>query len=265
MRPHAVAEVEFTPLFDWSPPRRRNLSLISFIAASTTLHVLCFYLFQVIYPPTVALLPPPAQVNLITGASEEGRVLLRWTEAEDPALSSTTQRPPGATSITPPVTNHIPSYTNWQPALRKVPPLQPDLRIPSAQPPGPVPVRMKTQPKPAAVIRSALRFGAEAEALGPPIIPSVRFTASRCDPPQSAEFRVAISDDGVVRHSFLEHSSGDAALDEQARHAIALSRFSEIGNHKTTMQHGFLWTTATVEWGNDIAAPPAPAAGIQTP
>ncbi|HEV8185617.1 MAG TPA: hypothetical protein VGP40_06640, partial [Chthoniobacterales bacterium] len=85
MRPHAVAQVDFAPLFDWSPPRRRKLSIISFIAASTALHALCFYVFQIIYPPTIALLPPPARVNLITAASEEGRVLLRWIEAEDPA------------------------------------------------------------------------------------------------------------------------------------------------------------------------------------
>lgn len=265
MRPHAVAQVDFAPLFDWSPPRRRKLSIISFLAASTALHALCFYVFQIIYPPTVALLPPPARVNLITAASEEGRVLLRWIEAEDPALSSTTQRPPGAASVAPPTANHLPSYTNWQPALRQVPPLQPDLRIPSARPPGPVPIRRQTQPQPAAVVASALRFGAEAEALGPPTIPPLHFTASRREPPQSAEFRVAISDDGTVRHSFLERSSGDAALDEQARHAIALSRFPEIRNQKATTENGLFWTTATMEWGNDLAAPADPPAATRTP
>ncbi len=265
MRPHAVAEVDFTPLFDWSPPRRRKLSIVSFIAASTALHALCFYVFQIIYPPTVALLPPPARVNLITDASEEGRVLLRWIEAEDPALSSTTQRPPGTASVTPPITNHVPSYTKWQPALRQVPPLQPDLRIPSARPPGLVPIRRQTQPQPAGVVGSAVRFGVEGDALGAPTIPPLHFTASRREAPQSAEFRVAISDDGAVRHSFLERSSGDAALDEQARHAIALSRFPEIRDRKTTMENGLFWTTATMEWGNDVAAPADPPAATRTP
>ncbi len=265
MRPPAVAEVEFTPLFDWSPPRRRKLSIISFIGASTALHALCFYVFQIVYPPTIALLPPPARVNLITAASEEGRVMLRWIEAEDPALSSTTQRPPGAASLAPPIANHVPSYTNWQPALRQVPPLLPDLRIPSARPPGPVPIRGQTQPQPAAVVASALRFGAEGEALGLSTIPPLHFTASRREPPQPAEFRVAIGDDGTVRHSFLEHSSGDGALDEQARQAIALSRFPEIQNRKATMENGLFWTTATIEWGNDLAAPADPLAATRTP
>ena len=101
MRP-ATPAIEYTPIFNWSPARSRKVSIISFIAASAVLHALCFYIFQIIYPPTVALLPPPARVSIITPASEEGRLLLRWIEAEDPALSSTTQRPPDASSFARP-------------------------------------------------------------------------------------------------------------------------------------------------------------------
>ena len=57
------------------------------------LHALCFYVFQIIYPPAVALLPPPGRITVIAPNTEEGRVLLRWLEAEDPALASTTQPP----------------------------------------------------------------------------------------------------------------------------------------------------------------------------
>ena len=55
------------------------------------LHALCFYAFQIIYPPAVALLPPPGRVTVIAPNTQEERVLLRWLEAEDPALASTTQ------------------------------------------------------------------------------------------------------------------------------------------------------------------------------
>ncbi len=264
MRPHAVGEVEFTPLFNWSPVRRRKLSLFSFIAASVALHALCFYLFQIIYPPTVALLPPPARVNLITANSEEGRLLLRWIEAEDPALSSMTQRPPDSVVSAVPDVNHVPSYTNWRPALREPPPMQPDLRIPSAQPPGPVPTRRQTQPQPAPTTQSTIEF-AEAESLGTPATPPLKFSASRRESPQSAEFRVAISHDGTVRHSFLERSSGDAALDEQARHAIALTRFPPREIDVPGLKDGLVWTTAAIEWGNDIALPPDPATATTTP
>ena len=67
-------------------------------------------------------------------------------------------------------------------------------------------------------------------------------------------------------------SSGDAALDEQARKYLALCRFSAIrhsalsswpkGNPTSEIRHGFLWGMAMVEWGNDILAPSPAAEGV---
>lgn len=258
MRPHTVAPPEFAPVFDWTPPRNRNISLISFIAGSTVLHALCFYVFQIIYPPTVALLPPPARVNVITAATEEGRQLLRWIEAEDPALSSTTQLPPEATAIELPKPVHIPSYVNRDPALKEPPPYQPDLRVPSPQPPAPVPM---ARPSPAAEpARVATTLTFDGEDLGAPELPRLQFTTSSKEPPQAARFRVAISERGDVRHCFVESSSGDAALDVQARSYILQTRFPSAGNRARDAKDGLHWTIATVEWGNDIAPPPpAPA------
>ncbi len=253
------ATEQLAPVFDWSPPRSRKLTLISFISGSAALHALCFYIFQVIYPPTVALRPPPARVNVITPASEEGRLLLRWIEAEDPALSSTTQRPPDA-SFSLPTPEHIPSYVSRKPVLREPPPHQPDLRVPSSSPPGPVPLSHPAPPPPMPMAPTDLRFGTETERLENPSIPSLRFTPSKKEPPQSAEFRVAISGRGAVRYCFLENSSGDPALDEQARHYLLLCRFPAIERQDSKLENDFLWTTATFEWGNDIAAPLAGAA-----
>ena len=250
MRPHTVAPHEFAPVFDWTPPRNRNISLISFIAGSTILHALCFYVFQIIYPPTVALLPPPARVNVITAATEEGRQLLRWIEAEDPALSSTTQRPPDAPAADLPKPVHVPSYLNRHPALKEPAPYQPDLRVPSPQPPGPVPM---TRPSPAgtpAVIATTLAFEDD---LGAPELPRLQFTTSSKEPPQAARFRVAIGERGDVRHCFVESSSGDAALDAQARSYILRTRFPSAGDRARDAKDRLLWTTAIVEWGNDIA------------
>jgi hypothetical protein len=53
-----------------------------------------------------------------------------------------------------------------------------------------------------------------------------------------------------VRSCFLEKSSGDTALDEQARKYLALCHFSAIRNDLT-------WGLVTVEWGNDIVLPPS--------
>ena len=75
-----------TLLFNWQPPRPRKLSIVMFVCASALVHAFCFYLFQIVYAPAVVLLPPPAKVSLITSSSEEGRTMLRWIDAEDPAL-----------------------------------------------------------------------------------------------------------------------------------------------------------------------------------
>jgi TonB family protein len=261
MRPHTVAPHEFAPLFDWTPPHNRNISLISFIAGSTILHALCFYVFQIIYPPTVALLPPPARVNVITPATEEGRQLLRWIEAEDPALSSTTQLPPEATTVELPKPAHVPSYVNRKPPLKEPPPYQPDLRVPSPQPPGPVPMSRPSPPAEHAIAATTLMF--EGDGLGAPELPPLQFATSSKEPPQAARFRVAVSERGDVRHCFVESSSGDAALDAQARSYILRARFPAIENPSASkFENPLRWTTAIVEWGNDIAAPlsaPSPA------
>src|ERR1051326_8632982 len=128
-------------IFNWeSPRRRRSLALAGFLFVSFFAHAAGFYVFQIVYPPTLALLRPPARVNLITSASEQGRSLLQWIEAEDPALISTTRRPPDARPYVLPKIEHLPSYTAVEPALKEPPPLQVDLRVPSSQPPKPVPM-----------------------------------------------------------------------------------------------------------------------------
>ncbi|HEX8898461.1 MAG TPA: hypothetical protein VF751_07170, partial [Chthoniobacterales bacterium] len=65
-----------------------------------------------------------------------------------------------------------------------------------------------------------------------------------------------------VRHCFLQTSSGDAALDEQARKYLAAARFPAIRNSPSSALAPLIWGTATLEWGNDIttSASPAPTA-----
>jgi hypothetical protein len=245
-------------IFGWDHPRRRRRAIMGFLFASVLLHALGFYLFQIIYPPAVALLPPPGRVNLIAPNSDEGRVLLRWLEAEDPALASTTQPPADRTSLVFPTIQHAPSYLARQPALRDVPPLTSDLRIPSARPPAPVerpPAQIQAEPR---VSPTTVRFSPELEALGVAQGPEMRFGASNRESPQAAQFHVAVNENGEVRHSFLEISSGDAALDEQARKYLALSRFPQSANRQSPIANPLVWGTATIEWGNDIAAVASP-------
>src|SRR5205085_4709137 len=87
-------------IFRWSPPARGKWAIAGFLLASLAVHAVGFYLFQILYPPAVALLPPPGRVSLIAPNSDEGLLLLRWLDAEDPALASTTQAPVEGKSLT---------------------------------------------------------------------------------------------------------------------------------------------------------------------
>ncbi|HEY4757802.1 MAG TPA: hypothetical protein VIH43_04535, partial [Chthoniobacterales bacterium] len=134
-----VSEIAPEPLlFSWDSPRHRRTMLVAFLLLSLMAHALCFYVFQIVYPTPVALLPPPARVTVIAPDSEEGRTLLRWIDAEDPAVAFTTHPAPGARLAALPKTEHLPSYSAVAPILKELPPLKPDLRIPSSRPPDAV-------------------------------------------------------------------------------------------------------------------------------
>ena len=64
-------------LFGWDSPRQQKAVLATFLVLSLVAHALCFYVFQIVYPTPVALLPPPARVTFIAPDSEEGQTLLR--------------------------------------------------------------------------------------------------------------------------------------------------------------------------------------------
>src|SRR6266571_7626345 len=171
-----IAQSAAEPLiFSWDSPRGEKLAITVFLAISLVAHAFCFYIFQIVYPPTVALLPPPARVSLITPASEEGRTLLRWIDAEDPALAFTTQRPLEARLRALPRVEHVPSYLAVEPVLKEVPPLIVDLRIPSSQPPGAVPFVHRKAPQAFGPITASVSFSQELEAFGTPMLPDPSF------------------------------------------------------------------------------------------
>jgi hypothetical protein len=242
-------------LFHWEPPRKRRTAIAGFLLASAALHAFCFYLFQVVYPPAIALLPPPARVSLIAPDTPEGRTLLNWLEAEDPALATQTQRPADARAFQLPKLVHVPSYLAVPPALKQPPWHPPAPGIPSAMPPGPVPVPPAPEPASASVAPSTLTFSGGLQAL-PVSHPEFAFRASIREAPQNARFRVAVDATGVIRFAFLQQSSGDATLDEQARQYLVLSRFAKTDS--LTTLSGLTWATASFEFGTDVKTPPNP-------
>jgi hypothetical protein len=241
-------------IFRWAPPRPRKRAILSFLVASVMLHVLAFYIFQIVYPAPITVLPAVARVSVISPLTEEGRLLLRWVEAEDPALGSTTQRPADAKLFQPPKVSHVPSFTSYEPKLRDMPAYVPDLHAPDPLPPQPVRERRSIAPQPLPPSKTMISFSNDVAPLGGLQTPPMQFTRSIKDSPQAVEFRVALSGSGEVRYVFLQTASGDSALDEQARQYLANCRFSG-GSAQTD---DLIWTNAAIVWGSDVAAPKEP-------
>lgn len=252
-------------LFSWNSPRRRRAAFLAFLALSLLAHAVCFYIFQIVYPPTVTLLPPPARVALITPASEEGRTLLRWIDSEDPALAFTTHRPPDARLRALPKVEHVPSYHAMEPTLKELPPLEVDSRAPDSQPPAAVPFMRQKSASAAGPIPTSVSFSNELDAFGPATLPELKFVASNGEAPEAIRFRVAVSRLGEIRYCFPMNSSGDPALDQQARLYLAGCRFSrsDLGGGKPDAT--LTWGIATIEWGSDIARSQARQPGRATP
>lgn len=252
-------------LFSWDSPRRKKAALVAFLALSLLAHAVCFYIFQVVYPPTVTLLPPPARVALITPASEEGRSLLRWVDAEDPAVAFTTHHPPEARLRALPKVEHVPSYHAMQPTLKELPPFEADSRAPDSQPPGPAPFARQQSVPAAEAIPTSVSFSSGLDALGVAILPPLKFVASTGETPEAIRFRVAVSGLGEVRYCFPMNSSGDPQLDEQARLYLARCRFSRRARGDGKSEAPLTWGVATIEWGSAITRPNASQPGSATP
>jgi hypothetical protein len=261
-----ASEIAAGPLlFSWDSARRQRTMLAAFLVLSLGAHALCFYVFQIVYPTPVALLPPPARVTFIAPDSEEGRTLLRWIDAEDPAVAFTTHPAPGAKLGALPKTEHLPSYSTVEPILKDLPPLKPDLRIPSSRPPGAVHSAARKTASARGVSRTNISFSKELDQFGAPRLPQSGFAASNEETPETLRFRVAISDLGEIRYCFPINSSGDPVLDEQARLQLVRSRFVQNKQTGNKPDSALVWGMATIQWGSDVAHPQQAPATTVTP
>jgi hypothetical protein len=262
----AISDILAEPLlFGWDPPRQQKAVLSIFVVLSLLAHVLCFYVFQIVYPTPVALLPPPARVIFVAPQSEGGRTLLRWIDAEDPALAFTTYLPPGARLAALPKADHVPSYSGVVPILKDIPAVKPDLRIPSSQPPGAVRISPRKMLSTAGGGRTYISFSSDLDQFGNPIVPRSQFVASTDETPETLRFRVAVNSFGEIRYCFPINSSGDAALDRQGRLQLLRSRFSQVNAKAAKRGSALVWGIATVQWGSDVVRPQQSPAATLTP
>jgi hypothetical protein len=135
--------------------------------------------------------------------------------------------------------------------LKEPPPIVVDLRIPSAQPPGPVPITRSPVALPAGLQPTRVTFSDQLQHLGAPKFAPTNFKTSTSETPQNAQFRIAVDAKGAVLYCFTLGSSGDAVLDELAREHLALARFP---TRRDAGDDSLTWGIATIEWGNDVAA-----------
>jgi hypothetical protein len=242
-------------LFEWASPRRQRAAILAFLVLSLFAHAVCFYIFQVVYPPTVTLLPPPARVSLITPASEEGRTLLRWIDAEDPAVAFTTHRPPEAKLRALPKVEHVPSYNVMEPSLKEPPAFKIDSRAPESQPVDAVPLPRQKNSFAAGPIATSVSFSSELDVFGTATLPAPKFIASNKETPEAIRFRVAVNKLGEIRYCLPMNSSGDPGLDVQARIYLTRCRFPRHAPDNVNADAPLTWGIATIEWGSDVLRP----------
>jgi hypothetical protein len=230
-------------IFDWSLRERFPLILFGCVFLSAVAHVATFFLFQVIYPQRVTIPPPPPQVELLTASSPENEALLRWIDAEDPALVA------NAHAVLPPNLLDVPyrpSYATSRlaplgsveaPVLVPFPPARSALAIiQSANPPAEPATRSAVATPSGVTFSGALR----ARTLTQPAAFTWRRRAA--EPAEPFRALIGVNDRGEVRFAIPQQSSGQPALDAQALAQLQTLTFDRAGEP-------IAWGTATVTFG----------------
>jgi hypothetical protein len=70
---------------------------------------------------------------------------------------------------------------------------------------------------------------------------------------------------GEIRYCFHLNSSGDPALDEQARRYLTRCRFPQSSENAAKVDPSLAWGIATIEWGGDVTHPRATPTETATP
>lgn len=234
--------------FDW--PRREGfpLVLVGCVALSLLAHAATFFLFQVDEPPGITIFHPAPRVSMLTPSSPEAIALLRWIDAQDPALVATAAGvvPPGLPDIA-----YRPSYATMRtaplgpvetPVAVPFPPARDPLAVIASADPRPAPRPIPGAPQPTAVVFSAALESRVPAAL-PPLVPKVR----AAEPVGPTRHLIGVIGGGAVRFVFLQSSSGHPALDDQAAAHLQTLVFAP---HDAPIT----WATATVTWGDDAYA-----------
>jgi len=234
----------------FSTPEDNGFPYILFLCVlgSFLAHAGTFFLFQVVYPQRVTIPQPAPRVSLLTPSSPENVAMLRWIEAEDPALvaNDNPAAPPGLVGV-----QYRPSFASPRTAPLGAPAEQSKgvrfpravERLSAADSPAPVAAASGRTPG----LETSIRYsGALA---GRPLEknPAIAFDYRAAAPAESTTVLLGVTDQGEVHFAVLEQSSGDPALDDLALAHLRHISFAPVPAPVT-------WGFATFSWGTDAYA-----------
>lgn len=245
-------------VFLWPTRSKSSWRLAGLIFAMLFAHLAAFFLFQAATP---VINPPPRTappIQLLTPFGPDGQIsaenesLLRWIEAEDPALVA---RVPNV-ELPPPVdVPYRPSFTDM-----RTPPL--------GLPPEPAMVQFPPARDVMTLIMSGMPARKVERAPLPPRKTKVQFAAPLADrittPPaftpqrrakelvQTSQFIIGVTTEGETRFVFpqKQESGSVGALEDEAAAFLAGLQF------KADPAKPIVWSSVHVHWGDDIVADP---------
>lgn len=242
--------------FPWPRRRKSSWRLAGLIFAMVFLHSAAFFLFQAATP---VINPPPrtaAPVQLLTRfgpnghLSPENESLLRWIEAEDPALVA---RIP---NVDTPINVDVPYRASFQqmrtgalslppePSTVQFPPARDALTlIMSGMPAQPT----ETKKIPPQGTRVTFSSNLAARLSSPPEFKPQGRSAVLV---QAATFLVGVAPNGETRFVFPQRQETGSAPELEKEAAIFLSQVQ----FAPASSGDVAWGTATVLWGDDIVA-----------
>jgi hypothetical protein len=244
--------------FHWPDYRKVSFALPGFILLSIFIHGISFTLFQVVYPPSGSLRPPPASVTLLTPSTPENRALLIWVAAGDPSLTSKPVEivPPGLFDL-----QYQPSYAELYtepklvetpPGIVGFPPIMDAQHLVGSlvrnRSGSPVP-EIAPHPTQMRVSEGLLGRAPKADGAGTPHVFANKSSVNL----EAAQFLVGVNAAGGVAYVFLQHSSGESKIDREAESLVTKTRFAPAS--------AMSWGMISFCWGNDIFDPSTRTAG----
>lgn len=243
-------------IFDWTRNASRPFWLMFFLALSVAGHVVCFSLFQVVYPPQKRELIQSLEVTVLDPSDPLTRDVLIRIDDRAVVLDARSALDLPGLSMAESEVRFQPFFKNYRPRLRELPRPSADAAA-MLLPPGSVvlpPVAGATvATSPAAAIAPSLRPVAELRWQGAPreVLRAFDWAPERevARPPEAdrALIYIGVDRSGHVRHALPEKGAG-VEMDAAVLRAVRAMRFvpKDAGAEGATDAIDWVWVA--VRW-----------------